>query len=81
MAEGFAKALKGNELDSWSAGIEAKGLNLLAVKVMAEVGVDISQQTSKTVDALTGVVSSFLFHFIFIFFSGVHFLSLAHLTS
>ena len=49
MAEGFAKKY----LPDWhikSAGIEAHGLNPIAVKAMAEKGVDISQQTSDTID-------------------------------
>jgi len=49
MAEGWARALKGDRLEAFSAGIETHGLNLRAVKVMAEVGVDISGHSSKTV--------------------------------
>ena len=52
MAEGWARHLKGNVIEAYSAGIENHGLNLLAVKVMAEVGVDISAQRSKTIDDL-----------------------------
>ncbi|MFD2867302.1 arsenate reductase (thioredoxin) [Kurthia populi] len=50
MAEGFAKKY----LSSWqveSAGIEAHGLNPNAVKAMAEVGIDISNQTSNVIDS------------------------------
>ena len=42
MAEGFARALKGDIFEVYSAGIEAHGLNLLAVRAMDEAGVDIS---------------------------------------
>jgi len=52
MAEGWARALKGDVLDPYSAGIETHGLNPLAVRVMAEAGVDISGQRSKTVEAV-----------------------------
>jgi arsenate reductase len=52
MAEGWARHLKGDELEAFSAGIETHGLNPLAVKVMAEAGVDISGHSSKTVDDL-----------------------------
>ena len=52
MAEGWARHLKGDVIEAFSAGIERHGLNPLAVKVMAEVGVDISGQHSKTVDDL-----------------------------
>jgi len=37
-----------------SAGIEAHGLNPLAVRAMAEIGIDISGHHSKTVDELGG---------------------------
>jgi arsenate reductase len=47
MAEGWARALKGDVIQAYSAGIETHGLNPNAVKVMAEAGVDISRQRSK----------------------------------
>jgi len=49
IAEGFEKRY----LPDWniqSAGTEAHGLNPIAVKVMAEVGIDISHQTSDIID-------------------------------
>lgn len=52
MAEGWARALKSDELEAYSAGIETHGLNPNAVKVMAEAGVDISGQKSKNVSDL-----------------------------
>ena len=52
MAEGWAKKLKKNEIEAYSAGIEKHGLNPLAVKAMAEAGVDISLQKSKIIDEL-----------------------------
>ena len=52
MAEGWARHLKGDVIEPYSAGIETHGLNPLAVKVMAEAGVDISGQRSKHVDEL-----------------------------
>ncbi len=55
MAEGWARALKGNVIEPYSAGIETHGLNPLAVKVMAEAGVDISGQRSKSADAVKDV--------------------------
>jgi arsenate reductase len=55
MAEGWARTLKGDVIEAYSAGIEAHGLNVLAVKVMAEAGVDISGQRSKKVDELNAV--------------------------
>lgn len=55
MAEGWARRLKGERLEPYSAGIEAHGLNPNAVAVMAEAGVDISAQRSKHVDELVGI--------------------------
>jgi arsenate reductase len=47
MAEGFARALRGDDLDAHSAGTNPHGLNPLAVRAMKEAGVDISGHTSK----------------------------------
>ena len=55
MAEGWTRHLKGDVIEAYSAGIETHGLNPLAVKVMAEAGVDISGQRSKNVDAVSHV--------------------------
>jgi len=49
MAEGWARHLKGDVIEPYSAGTEPRGLNPNAVKVMAEAGVDISGQRSKSV--------------------------------
>jgi arsenate reductase len=55
MAEGWARHLKADSIEPYSAGIETHGLNPTAVQVMAEVGVDISGQRSKHVRELRGV--------------------------
>ncbi len=55
MAEGWARALKGDAIEPYSAGIETHGLNPNAVRAMAEAGVDISAQRSKHVDELRDV--------------------------
>jgi arsenate reductase len=52
MAEGWARHLRGDQFDAYSAGTEPHGMNARAVKVMAEAGVDISGHRSKHVDAL-----------------------------
>ncbi|MBI2177534.1 MAG: arsenate reductase ArsC [Candidatus Tectomicrobia bacterium] len=54
MAEGFARALRGGVIEPRSAGIEARGLDPRAVRVMREAGVDIAGQRSKTVDEVLG---------------------------
>lgn len=55
MAEGWARHLKGGVIEPYSAGIEKHGMNPHAVKVMAEAGVDLSRQYSKTVKDLGAV--------------------------
>lgn len=52
MAEGWTRALKGERIEVYSAGVEVHGLNPVAVEVMAEAGIDISGQTSKHLDSL-----------------------------
>ena len=60
MAEGWARTLKGDMIEAYSAGIETHGLNPNAVKVMAESGVDISGQRSKNVDELQDVAFDYV---------------------
>ncbi|MEO8494230.1 MAG: arsenate reductase ArsC [Planctomycetota bacterium] len=55
MAEGWARALKSDLIEPYSAGIEKHGLNPRAVRVMREAGVDITGQRSKTVEELGDV--------------------------
>lgn len=54
MAEGFAKALRGDRIEAFSAGTVPQGLNPNAVRVMAELGIDISMQRSKYVEEFLG---------------------------
>jgi arsenate reductase (thioredoxin) len=60
MAEGWARHLKGDLIDAYSAGIETHGLNPDAVRVMAEVGVDISGQRSKHVSELREITFDYV---------------------
>jgi arsenate reductase (thioredoxin) len=52
MAEGWARHLKGEVIDAYSAGTHPKTLDALAVQVMADVGIDISAQEPKSLDAV-----------------------------
>ena len=52
MAEGWAKHLKGDLIEPYSAGVEPHPLDPRAVRAMAEAGVDISSHHSKHVDDL-----------------------------
>jgi len=50
MAEGFSRHLKSGEIEAHSAGVNPKGVDPRAVKAMAEVGIDISAQKSRSID-------------------------------
>jgi len=56
MAEGFLRHYAGDEYEVYSAGLEPRPVNPLAVDVMREVGIDISGQTSKGVRDYLGRV-------------------------
>jgi len=60
MAEGWARHLLGGMVEAYSAGVEPHGLSPLAVRVMAEAGVDISAQRSKHVDELRDVAFDYV---------------------
>lgn len=52
MAEGLARRILGDNVSVQSAGVMPWRVHPRAVEVMAEVGIDISQQVSKSVDAI-----------------------------
>ena len=60
MAEGWARHLKAAQIEAYSAGVEPHGMNLRAVQVMRESGVDISRHTSKHVDTLHAIPFDFV---------------------
>jgi arsenate reductase len=47
MAEGFLRAMAGDRFEAGSAGTEKTSVNPLAIRAMAELGVDLGGQTSK----------------------------------
>ena len=53
MAEGFLRALAGDRFEPGSAGTEKTAVNPLAIRAMAEQGVDISAHTSKRYEDVT----------------------------
>ena len=55
MAKGWARHLRGDVIEAFSAGVSPASVNQTAVEVMAETGVDISGQKSKHIDDLTGI--------------------------
>lgn len=60
MAEGWARALRADSIEPYSAGTCPAGINPLAVRAMAEAGVDIAAQTSKAVGALARIPIDFV---------------------
>lgn len=52
MAEAWTRHLKGDQFDPYSAGIEVRDIDSRAIRVMAEVGIDMSGQRPKNVDTL-----------------------------
>jgi arsenate reductase (thioredoxin) len=56
IAEAFLRKYAGDAFEVHSAGLEPKGVNPLTVQVMAEVGIDISSQTSKGIESYLGTV-------------------------
>ena len=56
MAEAFLRKYAGDRFEAHSAGLEPKGVNPFTIQVMQEVGIDISDQTSKGVNAYLGKV-------------------------
>jgi arsenate reductase len=61
MAEAFLRTYAGEHFEAYSAGLEPTGLNPLTVKVMNEVGIDVSGQKSKGVDTY---LSKMLFQYL-----------------
>ena len=60
MAEGWARHLKDDVIEAYSAGIETHGLNPHAVQVMAEAGVDISTHRSQHIDDFKDVALDYV---------------------
>ncbi len=60
MAEGWTRHLKGHQIEAYSAGVIAKGIDPLAVEAMAEAGIDISNQRSKPVEQVLEVAFDYV---------------------
>lgn len=54
IAEGYLNAKYGHEYRALSAGIEPTGVNPYAIKVMSEIGIDISEQRSERISEYSG---------------------------
>jgi len=56
MAEAFLRHYAGDHFEVYSAGLEPKGIHPLAVRVMEEIGIPLTGQSSKDVDEYVGQV-------------------------
>jgi arsenate reductase (thioredoxin) len=54
MAEGLLRYIGNDRFEVFSAGTEATFVRPMAIQVMAELGIDISHQQSKTLDRYLG---------------------------
>lgn len=54
MAEAFLREIGGDRFEAASAGTEARGVHPFAIQAMAELGIDIALQESKTIDRYLG---------------------------
>jgi len=55
MAEGLLRSKYGDRFDVFSAGTRQSRLSDRAIRVMNEIGIDISHHYSKTLDAISGM--------------------------
>ena len=60
MAEGWARALKADSIEPYSAGVAPHGVDPRAIQAMAEAGVDIAGQRSKHVRDLMHIPFDFV---------------------
>ena len=60
MAEGWARKLKSDSIEPYSAGTHPGKLDLLAVRVMAETNVDISKQQAKGIDEIKKITFDYV---------------------
>jgi arsenate reductase len=54
MAEGMLRAWGGRDWEAYSAGVEATFVRLEAIEAMEEIGIDINDQQSKSLDRFVG---------------------------
>jgi arsenate reductase (thioredoxin) len=54
MAEGLLRARYGDRYEAFSAGTEPRGVNPLAARAMAEIGIDLSGHRSESIEVYAG---------------------------
>ncbi|MBT9165165.1 MAG: Glutaredoxin arsenate reductase [candidate division WS2 bacterium] len=60
MAEGIVNSLYGDKYQAYSAGTHPSGINPFTIKVMSEIGIDISSHRSKNVKEFKGWTFDFI---------------------
>jgi arsenate reductase len=60
LAQGYLQYFAGNRAKIYSAGVDPKGVNPVAIQVMAEDGIDISHHTSNHVNEYTNIPFDFV---------------------
>jgi arsenate reductase (thioredoxin) len=60
MAEAWARQLKSDSIDSYSAGVQPRPVNPLAIQVMKEVGIDLTHHRSKHLSDLKNIPFDFV---------------------
>ena len=60
IAEGYLRHYAGENANVYSAGVETHGVNLRAISIMKEVGIDISNHTSNHVDEYANIDFDFI---------------------
>jgi arsenate reductase len=56
IAEAFLRIYGGDEFEAYSAGLEPQGINLYTERVMEEIGISLSGQSSKHVKEYMGKI-------------------------
>lgn len=60
LAQAYLQHFAGQAAEVYSAGVDPKGVNPVAIQVMAEDGIDISHHTSNHVDEYTGMAFDYV---------------------
>ncbi|MDR6197316.1 arsenate reductase ArsC [Siphonobacter sp. SORGH_AS_0500] len=60
LAEAYLQFFAGDRAQVYSAGVDPKGVNPVAIQVMAEDGIDISHHTSNHADEYTGMAFDYV---------------------
>ena len=60
MAEGYLRHFVGERVDVYSAGVETHGVNLKAIAIMKEDGIDITAHTSNHVEEYLNIPFDFV---------------------